>query len=56
MLVVAVVIFAEKVVPLGQRIAQVVAVALIAAGIWIALAPDSVPGLTTPGHGMEMES
>jgi len=55
MLVVAVVIFAEKVLPVGERVAQVVAVALVAAGIWVAVAPESVPGLTTPGTGIEME-
>ena len=55
MLVLAAVIFAEKVLPLGERVAQVIAVALIAAGIWVAVAPESVPGLTTPRSGMEME-
>jgi predicted metal-binding membrane protein len=54
MLVLAAVIFAEKVLPAGERVAQVVAVALIAAGIWVAVAPETVPGLTTPGSGMEM--
>jgi predicted metal-binding membrane protein len=53
-LVVAAVIFAEKVLPVGERVAQAVALALVAAGIWVAVAPASVPGLTTPG-GMEME-
>jgi predicted metal-binding membrane protein len=55
MLVVAVVVFAEKVLPAGERVAHVVAVALVAAGVWVAVAPDSVPGLTTPGAGMEMQ-
>jgi len=55
MLVVAAVIFAEKVLPIGERIAQGVAVALVAVGIWVAVAPESVPGLTTPGTGVEME-
>ena len=55
MLVVAGVIFAEKVLPVGERVAQVIAVALVAAGIWVAVSPESVPGLTTPGSGMETE-
>jgi hypothetical protein len=55
MLVVAAVIFAEKVLPIGERIVQVVAVALVVAGIWVAVAPASVPGLTTPGGGMDIE-
>ena len=48
MAVVAAVIFAEKVLPYGLRLARVFAVALIALGIWIAAAPGSVPGLTDP--------
>jgi len=55
MLVVATVIFAEKVLPAGERVAQAIAVVLIAAGIWVAVSPESVPGLTTPATGMEME-
>ena len=54
MLVVAAVIFAEKVLPVGERVAQAVAVVLVAAGIWVAVAPASVPGLTTAPGGMEM--
>jgi predicted metal-binding membrane protein len=56
MLVVAAVIFAEKVLPVGERVAPTIAVALIAAGIWVAVAPESVPGLTSPGRVLEMES
>jgi predicted metal-binding membrane protein len=48
MAVVAAVIFAEKVLPHGLRLARVFAVALVALGIWIAAAPGSVPGLTDP--------
>jgi predicted metal-binding membrane protein len=48
MALVAAVIFAEKVLPYGLRLARVFAVALIALGIWIAAAPGSVPGLTDP--------
>jgi len=43
--VVAGVIFAEKVFPYGARLTRPLAVAFIALGIWIALAPGSVPGL-----------
>jgi predicted metal-binding membrane protein len=53
MAVVAAIIFAEKVLPGGQRMTVAVAVCLIGIGAWIASAPGSVPGLTEPG-GMEM--
>jgi predicted metal-binding membrane protein len=53
MAVVAGIIFAEKVLPGGQRMTVVVAACLIGTGVWIASAPDSVPGLTNP-EGMEM--
>ena len=59
MAVVAVAIFAEKVLPHGTRLAPVFAVALVALGIWVAVSPGSVPGLTEPGggmHSMEMGS
>jgi predicted metal-binding membrane protein len=48
MAVVAAVIFAEKVLPDGVRLARVVAPALIAVGIWVAVSPSSVPRLTEP--------
>jgi predicted metal-binding membrane protein len=48
MLVVAGLIFAEKVLPRGDRLTRVFAVAFIAVGIWVAAAPGSVPGLTQP--------
>ena len=48
MAVVAGVIFAEKVFPYGMRLTRVLAVAFIALGLWIAIAPGSVPGLTDP--------
>ena len=59
MAVVAVAIFAEKVLPHGTRLAPVFAVALVALGIWVAVSPGSVPELTEPGggmHSMEMGS
>ena len=48
MAVVAAVIFAEKVLPYGLRLSRVFALVLVALGIWIAMAPGSVPGLTNP--------
>jgi predicted metal-binding membrane protein len=52
MAVVAVAIFAEKVLPGGPRLAPVFAVALVALGIWVAMSPGTVPGLTEPGGKM----
>jgi predicted metal-binding membrane protein len=48
--VIAGVIFAEKVFPWGDRLTRVGAVAFVALGIWIAVSPGSVPGLTEPGE------
>ena len=50
MAVLGAVIFAQKLLPGGERLTRVVAVALVAVGVWIAAAPRSVPGLTQPGH------
>ena len=50
MAAVAALIFAQKVVPYGDRLARVFAVGFVAVGIWIAASPGSVPGLTQPGH------
>jgi predicted metal-binding membrane protein len=55
MAVVAVAIFAEKVLPHGPRLAPVFAVALVVLGIWVAVSPASVPGLTEPGGSPAME-
>ncbi len=57
MLVVAGMVFAEKVLPFGERLSRVFAVVFVAAGIWVAAAPASVPGLTQPGsaHAMGMQ-
>jgi predicted metal-binding membrane protein len=49
MAVLAVVIFVEKVLPRGPRLAPALAAALVALGIWVAASPASVPGLTQPG-------
>ena len=50
MAAVAALIFAQKVLPYGDRLARVFAVGFVAVGIWIAASPGSVPGLTQPGH------
>ncbi len=52
MAIIAGVIAAEKLLPFGERLTQVVAVALVALGLWITVAPESVPGLTDPSSGM----
>jgi predicted metal-binding membrane protein len=54
MALVAAVIFAEKVVPYGNRLTRPLALVFVALGIWIAAAPSTVPGLTEPGGGMQM--
>jgi predicted metal-binding membrane protein len=56
MLVVAALVFAEKVLPFGERLSRVLAVALVAAGVWVAAAPASMPGLTQPGHAMRTQA
>jgi predicted metal-binding membrane protein len=60
MAVVAALIFAEKVLPHGHRLTRPIAVLLVAVGIWVAAAPDSVPGLTEPDNPgarmMQMDS
>ena len=58
MTVVAGVIFAEKAIPGGGRLARPLAVVFVALGIWVMAAPSSVPGLTQPtggSDGMQME-
>jgi predicted metal-binding membrane protein len=55
MVVVAGVIFAEKVLPHGLRVARVVAPALVALGIWVAVSPSSAPGLTEPDQAPAMQ-
>jgi predicted metal-binding membrane protein len=59
MALVAVAIFAEKVLPHGARLAAPLAVVLVVLGVWVGVSPASVPGLTQPGAGspsMEMGS
>jgi predicted metal-binding membrane protein len=52
MAVIAGIIFAEKVLPFGMRLTRVLAFAFVALGLWIALSPGSVPGLTDPSEDM----
>jgi predicted metal-binding membrane protein len=48
MLAVTLVVFAQKVLPRGDRLEWPLAVLLVAFGVWIAVAPGSVPGLHVP--------
>jgi predicted metal-binding membrane protein len=55
MAAVAGLIFVQKVLPRGEQLTRVFAVVLVAAGIWVAAAPGSVPGLTLPNsHGADV--
>jgi predicted metal-binding membrane protein len=54
MAVVAALIFAEKILPFGSRLQYVLAVCFLALGVWVAVSPASVPGLTEPGSGPSM--
>jgi predicted metal-binding membrane protein len=55
MVVIAAVIFVEKVFPSGTRLTRAVGIGLIALGLWIAVSPSSVPMLTDPGQSPSME-
>jgi predicted metal-binding membrane protein len=48
MAIIAALIFAQKVLPGGEHLTKAFAVAFILAGVWVASAPGSVPGLTQP--------
>jgi predicted metal-binding membrane protein len=56
MLVVAGLVFVEKVLPSGARVSPALAVAFVLVGIWVATAPASVPGLTLPGGSGAMRA
>jgi predicted metal-binding membrane protein len=47
--VVAALILAQKILPYGDKLTRVFAVVFVAAGIWIATVPGTVPGVTEPG-------
>jgi predicted metal-binding membrane protein len=51
---IAALIFAEKVLRVGPRLAPVFGIALIAMGLWFAIAPGSIPGLHPPGQKNDM--
>ena len=54
---VTVAILAEKVLPAGEWVAHALAVVLVAGGVWVAAAPETVPGLTQPDKAeMRMDS
>jgi predicted metal-binding membrane protein len=48
MAVVAGLIFAQKILPRGELLTRVFAVAFVGVAVWVAAAPGSVPGLTQP--------
>ena len=48
MALVAALILAQKILPYGEQLTRVFAAVFVAAGIWVASAPGSVPGLTLP--------
>ncbi|HEY4622052.1 MAG TPA: DUF2182 domain-containing protein, partial [Gaiellaceae bacterium] len=54
MVLIASVIFTEKLVPAGERLSHVLGLAFVALGMWIAVAPGSVPLLTDPGPSASM--
>jgi predicted metal-binding membrane protein len=55
MVVIAAVIFVEKVLPEGPRLRFAVGAGLIALGLWVAVSPSTVPMLTEPGRSPSME-
>jgi predicted metal-binding membrane protein len=55
MAAIAAVIFVEKVFVFGARFRRPLAVALIALGIWVAVAPGSVPALAVPDGAPAMQ-
>ena len=54
MAVIAGVIFVEKLLPRGETFARIIATTALALGVWVAVSPASVPGLTEPTP-MEMQ-
>jgi len=54
MAIIAVLIFAEKVFRVGPRLAPVFGVILIALGLWIAVAPTTIPALHAPTEKADM--
>ena len=56
MAIVAAAIFAEKVLPFGERLTTPIAVGLLALGVLIAVAPGRTPGLAQPDQSPPMSS
>jgi predicted metal-binding membrane protein len=56
MLVIAGLIFAEKVLPSGELLPWMFAIAFMVVGIWVAAAPSSFPGLTQPGSAQARQA
>lgn len=54
MAVVAAIVFVEKAAPHGERASRVFAVALVGLGVWLAVAPQTVPGVKEPGDAPMM--
>jgi predicted metal-binding membrane protein len=48
MAVISVVVFVQKVLPFSTRINIAVVLLLVAIGVWVAVAPSSVPALVVP--------
>jgi predicted metal-binding membrane protein len=55
MVVIAAVIFVEKVFADGPRLTRVVGIGLILLGLWVGVSPSTVPMLTEPGRSPSME-
>ncbi len=55
MAVVTIVILAEKVLAAGPRLVPIVALALVVLGLWVAVSPGTVPGLTDPSGAPSMQ-
>jgi predicted metal-binding membrane protein len=55
MVVIAAVIFVEKVLPSGLRLSRMVGIALVALGLWVAVSPGTVPMLTEPDQAPAMD-
>ena len=55
MVVIAAVIFFEKVFRNGPRLTRAVGIGLVALGLWVAVSPSTVPMLTEPGQSPSME-
>jgi predicted metal-binding membrane protein len=51
---VAALIALEKTLPWGRAATYGTALVLLALGVWLVAAPDSIPGLTVPAHGAAM--